>query len=181
MEQKLEKTAQIMKNIRIEKLVLNIGGTGEKLEKGVILLKKISGKTPVKIQATKRIPTWGVRPGLEVGTKVTLRGKDAEDLLRRLLPVIGNTLKEKQIKDNFFSFGIAEYIEIPDMEYIREVGIMGFEATVVFVRPGKRVERKKIKKGSARKQVVHAEEIIKILEEQFETTILRKRRKENEI
>ncbi len=169
-----------MKEIKMEKLVLNIGGTGEKLEKGVILLKTLSGKTPVKIQATKRIPTWGVRPGLEVGTKVTIRGKEAEDLLKRLLPVIENTLKAKQIKDNFFSFGIAEYIEISDMEYIREVGIMGFEATVVFIRPGKRVERKKIKKGSAKKQVVRAEEIIKIMEEKFGTKILRKRRQEDD-
>ena len=177
MEQKLEKTEQIMKNIKIEKLVLNIGGVAEKLEKGVILLEKISGKKAIKIQATKRIPNWGVRPGLEVGTKVTLRGKNAEDLLRRLLPVIENTLKEKQIKDNFFSFGVAEYIEIPDMEYIREVGIMGFEVTVVFSRPGKRIEKKKIKRGSAKKQIVRAEEIIKIMEDKFGTKILRKRKK----
>ncbi len=181
MEQELEQPKvelNKMRNIEIEKVVLNIGGVGEKLDKGVLLLKEISGKTPIKIKATKRIPTWGVRPGLEVGTKVTVRGKDAEVLLKRLLPVIENTLKEKQIKDNFFSFGIAEYIEIPDIEYIREVGIMGFEVTVVFVRPGKRVEKKKMKRGSARKQVVRAEEIIKIMEEKFGTKILRKRRKE---
>ncbi len=182
MEQKLEKPGQEnkMRDIKIEKVVLNIGGTEDKLDKGVILLQTLTGKKPIKIKARKRIPTWGVRPGLEVGTKVTIRGEEAEKLLKRLLPVINNTLKAKQIRDNFISFGIAEYIEIPDMEYIREVGIMGFEASVVFVRAGKRIERKKIKRGSAKKQVVNAEEIIKIMEEQFGTKILRKRRKEDE-
>jgi ribosomal protein L5 len=60
-------------NFKIERMVLNIGGTGEKLEKGFILLQKITNRKPVKVKAIKRIPSWLVRPGLEVGTKVTLR------------------------------------------------------------------------------------------------------------
>ncbi len=166
-----------MREIKIEKLVLNIGGTGDKLEKGFILLKKLSGRKPVKIKATRRIPTWGVRPGVEVGTKVTLRGKDAEELLIRILPAINNTLKEKQIKDNFISFGIAEYIEIPRMEYIREVGIIGFEVSVVFVRAGKRVEKKKVKRGNARRQIVPSSEIQEYIKDKFQTNVLMKRTK----
>jgi len=169
-----------MRDIKIEKVVLNIGGVGDKLEKGVILLKTLTNKKPVKVAATKRIPTWKVRPGLEVGTKVTLRGKEAEELLKRLLPSIENTLKARQIQDNFISFGIAEYIEIPEMEYIREVGIMGFEVTVVFTRPGKRVERKKAKSGNAKRQIVKAEEIKEIMKTKFDTTILEKRKKQEE-
>ena len=92
----------VMRDIKLEKVTLNIGGTGEKLDKGFILLEKISGRKPVRVKATKRIPTWQVRPGLEVGTKVTLRGEDAIKLLKRLLPAIDNTLKEKQIQNNFF-------------------------------------------------------------------------------
>jgi large subunit ribosomal protein L5 len=178
-EQKMEKQAKkenSMRTIRIEKVILNIGGTGEKLEKGFILLKTLTKKKPIKIKATKRIPTWGVRPGLEVGTKVTLRGEEAEKLLENFLPAIDNTLKEKQIRDNFFSFGIHEYIEIPDTEYIREVGIMGLEVTVVFVRAGKRVERKKIKKGKTRRQVVLPAEIIDFMINKFKTNILRRRK-----
>ncbi len=178
MEQKLEKPKQenIMRKIMIEKVVLNVGGTGEKLEKGVILLKTLTGKQPVKIKATKRIPAWGVRPGLEVGTKVTLRGKEAEDFIKKVLPAINNTLKEKQIKDNFVSFGIHEYIEIPGVEYIREVGIMGFEVTIVFARAGKRVERKKIKRGKMRRQDVSKEEIEDIMINKFKTQILKKKK-----
>lgn len=163
-----------MREIKLEKLTLNIGGVGEKLDKGVILLQRISGRTPVKVKATKRIPTWQVRPGLEVGTKVTLRGEDALELLKKLLPAIDNTLKEKQIQNNFFSFGIPEYIEIPGIEYLREVGIMGLEVTVVFERAGKKVERKKIKRGKTRRLTITRREIESYLEKNFKTKILRR-------
>jgi len=167
----------IMRTPKIEKVVLNIGGVAEKLDKAEILLKKISGKVPVRIKARKRIPNWGVRPGLEVGIKVTLRGKEAEEFLKKILPAINNTLKEKQIRPNFISFGIHEYIEIPGLEYIREVGIMGFEVSIVFVRAGKRIERKKLNNGKTRRQDVSVLEIEKIMEEKFKTKILRKVKK----
>lgn len=169
----------VMRNIKLERVVLNIGGTGEKLDKGVILLEKVSEKKAIKVKATKRIPTWSVRPGLEVGTKVTLRGEDAINLIKKLLPAIDNTLKEKQIQNNFFSFGIPEYIEIPGIEYIREVGIMGFEVTVVFSRAGKSVEKRKVKRGKSRRLTVTREEIENYLKNNFGTTILRKRKKED--
>jgi large subunit ribosomal protein L5 len=104
-----------MREIKLEKVVLNIGGVADKLDKGEILLKTLTGKKPCRVKATKRIPTWSVRPGLEVGVKVTLRGKDALEILKKLLPAIDNILKEKQIQKNCFSFGIHEYIEIPGM------------------------------------------------------------------
>ena len=169
-----------MREIKLDKVILNIGGVGEKLNKGVILLETISGKKPVKVQAIKRIPTWNVRPGLEVGTKVTLRGEDALNMIKKLLPAIDNTLKEKQIQDNCFSFGIHEYIEIPGVEYIREVGIMGFEVSVVFSRAGKSVERKKVKRGKSRRLTVSRKEIENYLVNKFKTEILRKKKKMSE-
>ena len=178
MEQKLKqpKTENKMREVKLEKVVLNIGGIGEKLEKGFILLKKLTGRTPVKIKAKKRIPTWGVRPGVEVGAKVTIRGKEAEEILKKFLPAINNTLNERQIKDNFVSFGIAEYIEIPGVEYIREVGIMGLEVTAVFARAGKRVERRKIKRAKTRRQTVTAKEIEEILQNKFQVNIVRRKK-----
>ena len=167
----------VMRDIKLEKVVLNIGGVAEKLDKGTILLETISGKKSAKVKATKRIPTWSVRPGLEVGVKVTLRGKEALDMVKKLLPAIDNVLKEKQIQDNCFSFGIHEYIEIPGVEYIREVGIMGFEVTVVFTRAGKAVEKKKVKRGKSRRLTVTRKEIEEYLITKFNTGILRKQKK----
>lgn len=178
----VESKKNVMREIQLDRVVLNIGGVGEKLDKGVILLEAVSGKKAIKVKAVKRIPTWNVRPGLEVGTKITLRGKDALNMIKKLLPAIDNTLKEKQIQKNCFSFGIHEYIEIPGIEYIREVGIMGFEVTVVFSRAGKAVERKKVKRGKSRRLSVSREEIEDYLVSNFKTEILRKKKKmmENE-
>ena len=84
---------------------------------------------------------------MPIGCKVTLRGKKAPELLKRLLESIGNKLKKKQFNPGSFAFGIKEYIEIPGVAFQREVGIMGLEACVTLARPGYRIEEKKIKMG----------------------------------
>jgi large subunit ribosomal protein L5 len=158
----------IMRKIKIEKVVLSVGGTGEDLEKGVKLLSIITERKPAKMTSRKRIPSFGVRPKLEVGAVVTLR-KNLEEFLKKMLATIDNTLKESQISENNFSFGIKEYIEIPGMEYNRDIGILGLDVTVVFKRTGKRIRLKKIKKGKiSKKQVISKEEIIKFMKENFQ-------------
>jgi large subunit ribosomal protein L5 len=122
------------------------------------------------LTSAKRIPDFGVRPGLEVGTRVTVRGKSINMLLKRLLVAIENTLKKKQVSDNHFSFGVKEYIEIPGMEYQRDIGIRGFNITVVFMKPGFRVKRKKVKVGKLpKRQFVKKDEIIKFMEKEYKT------------
>ena len=160
----------IMREIKIEKVVLSIGGTGENLEKGFKLLGILSdGRKPSKMKSKKRIPTLGVRPGLEVGAVVTIR-KNPQEILKKMLIAIDNNLKKKQISENNFSFGIKEYIEIPGTEYQRDIGIMGLDVTVVFKRNGRRVKLKKIKQGKvSKKQIISKEEIIKFMEENFQT------------
>ncbi len=159
-----------MNEIKIEKVVLNVGGTADVLTKGVKLLENITKHKAARRASNKRIPSLNVRPGLEVGAMVTLRGKEASNMLKRLLKAIDNQLKSKQISENSFSFGIKEYIEIPEMEYLRDVGIMGLDVTVTFVRPGKRVIRKKIKEGKLpKKQNVKKEEIIAFMEKNYNT------------
>jgi large subunit ribosomal protein L5 len=162
-----------MNEVKIEKISLNVGGTGDYLEKGFKLLKYLTGKNPMKTQASKRIPTWSVRPGLEIGTVVTIRGEEKIDLLKRLLNTIDNKLKKKQVSENTLSFGIKEYIEIPGVEYQREIGIMGFDVTVTFKRAGRRVKLRKIKRNKVgRKQIISKEEIIKFMEENFQTVFI---------
>jgi large subunit ribosomal protein L5 len=162
-----------MRDIKIEKVVLSVGGTGEDLEKGVKLLKILSGgRKPSKRQSKKRIPSLGVRPRLEVGTVVTIR-KKPEETLKRMLAAVDNRVKKKQVSENNFSFGIEEYIEVPGMEYQRDIGIMGFDITVVFKRTGRRVRLKKIKRGKIpKRQAISREEIIKFMEDNFQTNFV---------
>ena len=135
--------AKDMREIKIEKVILSVGATGDQLEKGFKLLKMLSGRQPIKTKSRKRIPSLGVRPGLEIGAMITIR-KNPEEILKRMLLAIDNALKRKQVSENNFSFGIKEYLEIPGVEYNREIGIMGLDVTVVFNKAGKRVKLKKI-------------------------------------
>jgi len=166
---KLDFEKNPMREIKIEKIVLSIGGIGEDLEKGVKLLKILTGRKPAKKKSHKRIPTLGVRPNLEVGAMVTIR-QNIKEFLSKMLTPIDNKLTKKQISENNFSFGIKEYIEIPGVEYQREIGIIGFDVTVVFKRTGKRVKLKKIKRGKIpKRQAISREEIIKFMEDNFQT------------
>ncbi len=159
-----------MTNIRIEKVVMSSGATGDDLKKAKKLLELISGMKAQIIASNKRIPAFNVSPGLEVGTRVTLRGQKAIELLKRLLAAIDNKLKKKQVSDNHFSFGIEEYIEIPGMEYQRDIGIRGFNVTVVITKPGIRVKRRKIKSSRIpKRQLTKKDKIIKFMEEKFKT------------
>lgn len=164
----------VMRKPAITKVVLSAGAVGPELVKAKKLLEIVSGKHAEIIKAgpKRRIPEFGVKPGLELGTRVTLRKKDGVNLLKRLLGAIDNKIKRKQIAPNHFSFGIKEYIEIPGMEYVREIGIRGFNVTVTFERPGIRVSKRKIKPGRVpKRQQVTPEEVAKFMEETFKTTI----------
>jgi len=167
--QKEENKENPMRKIKIEKVVLSIGGVGDDLEKGTKLLSLLTGKKPAKMMSRKRIPSWNVRPKLEVGAVVTLR-KDLDNFLKKMIETVDNTLKKSQISENNFSFGIQEYIEIPGIEYERDIGIRGLDVTVVFKRTGKRIALKKTKRGKTpKRQKISKEEIIKFMEKNFQT------------
>lgn len=171
----MEKTNP-MQQIKIEKVVLSVGGVGEDLERGVRLLKLLTGKDPAKTKARKRIPSLGVRPGLEIGAVITIR-EGAEEVIKKMLVAIDNVLKYKQMSVNNFSFGIKEYLEIPGVEYQRDIGILGLDVTVVFKRSGRRVRLKKIKRGKIpQRQRISPEEITKFMEDNFQTKFIGKKK-----
>ena len=165
----------VMRVPKIARVVLSAGAVDKDLEKAKKLLELISEK---KAQITKsgsraRIPAFGVKPKMDLGTNVTLRNKDAIDVLRKLLGAIDNQLKVSQIDKNNFSFGIPEYINIPGMKYVRDIGIRGFNVTIVFERPGVRVKKRKIKPGTLpSRQHVTPEEIIEYMKNNFKTEVV---------
>ena len=164
-----------MKLIKIEKITLNIGtGTdATKLEKGIKLINHISGKKPVKTFTTKRIPTWGVRPGLPLGCKLTLRKKGAKEMLVRLLQAKENQLASKQF-DNVgnLAFGIHEYIDIPGAKYDPDVGIIGLEVCVTLERAGFRVKKRRVKKNPiSKKHLITRDEAIDYMQKEFNVEI----------
>lgn len=144
----------VMKCIRVGKVTLNVGaGKNEDLlKRGLKLLEKLSSMTPVKTVTKKRIPGWGLRPGLAIGCMVTVR-KSAEQLLKRLLAVKKNVLSSTNFDESGnFAFGVPEYIDIQGMDYDPELKIMGLDVAVTLVRPGYRVKTRKIKQGCVGKK-----------------------------
>lgn len=136
-----------MKNIKIEKVTLNIGAGKDqpRLEKGMVLLGMIANSTPIKTVTNKRIQEWGLRPGLPIGCKLTLRKEKAAKLLSRLLEAVENRLRDSQFDENGnIAFGIPEYIEIPGIKYDPKIGIMGLQVCVTLERPGYRIKKRKL-------------------------------------
>jgi len=140
---------QVMRQIKIEKITLNVGAGTDKnlLDRGVILLKSITGVDPVKTITSKRIPGWSLRPGLPIGCKVTLRGIKAVEVLKRLLVAKDNNLSISKFDDNGnFAFGLHEYIDIPGIKYDPAIGMMGLEVSVTLARPGFRIKIRRLRK-----------------------------------
>lgn len=164
-----------MKNIKIEKITLNIGsGTNAaKLEKGMKLINQLAGKPPVKTFTNKRIPTWGLRPGLPIGCKLTLRKNAAREMLSRLLQAKENKLSSKQF-DNLgnIAFGIHEYIDIPGSKYDPGIGIMGLEVCITLERAGFRVKRRMVKSSRiSKKHSISRQEAIDYMKKQFNVVV----------
>jgi large subunit ribosomal protein L5 len=134
------------REIFVEKVTVNmgVGEAGEELDKGLKILQLVTKKKPVKTVAKVKLPTWGIRPGLPIGGKVTLRGKEA-------LEFIDLTLKAKEYKinkksftnDGIFSYGIKEYLDVPGIKYDPNLGIRGFDVCVSLKRKGYRIKQRK--------------------------------------
>jgi len=175
METNKQKTENIMRSIYIEKVVLRIG-TGndpQKIEKAVLLLKRLTNKKPTKTIAKKRIAGWNIRPGVPIGAMVTIRGKDSEEILKRLLEAKDNKIKGDSF-DQFgnFSFGIEEYIEIPGIKYDPKIGILGMDVCVTLARPGYRVKHKKNKKKIGKKHIITKQEAMDFMIKKFNIEII---------
>ena len=160
-----------MKEIRIGKLTLNIGAGKDQqlLEKAIVLLKSITGIDPVTTRTDKRIASWGLRPGLPVGCKITLRGEEAEKILGRLLEAKDKILKSGNFDDSGnIAFGIPEYIDIPGVEYDPKIGVIGLQACVTLERPGYRVKIKRIRNSRLGKNhLIPKEEAIAFMKSKF--------------
>ncbi|MBW2968459.1 50S ribosomal protein L5 [Candidatus Woesearchaeota archaeon] len=138
-----------MREIRIEKVTLNIGAgkSADKLEKGLKLLEKITDTKPTKTTTNKRIAGWGLRPGLPIGCKVTIRGSRSAELLKQLLGAVDNKLNARQFDSTGnIAFGIPEYIDIPGVDYDPEIGVTGLQVCVTLVRPGFRIKKRRLQK-----------------------------------
>ncbi len=135
-----------MREIRVEKVVVNIGvgEAGDKLGKARKVLELVTHHTPAQTIAHTAVRDWGVRRGMPIGTKVTLRGDDAEQFLKRALSIRNNRLTAYSFDPRGnFSFGVPDYTDFEGMKYDPEIGVFGMDISVSLQRPGFRVAKRR--------------------------------------
>lgn len=136
-----------MREIKLEKAVVNIGvgDAGERLLKAEKVLQMVTGRKPVRTVARTTNRDLGIRRGMQIGCKVTLRGKEAEEFVRKALWIRENKIASYSFDpEGNFSFGITDYTDFPGMKYDPEIGIFGMDVCVSLARPGKRVQNRRV-------------------------------------
>ncbi|MCD6229802.1 MAG: 50S ribosomal protein L5 [Candidatus Diapherotrites archaeon] len=159
-----------MRNVRVEKVTVNIGAgeAGDKLEKAKILIEKLTERKSIETVSKVRQPKWGLRPGLPIGVKVTMRGEEAKDFLKKAFTAIEERVSEKSFDNQGnFSFGVEEYLYFPGVKYDPKIGIMGFEVAVTLERPGYAIKRKRLSSKIGKKHLVTKEDAIEFISKEF--------------
>jgi len=131
-----------MSEPHVEKLVVNIGvgEAGEKLTKAEKVLMMVTKQKAIRTISKTTNKDLGIRWGMPLGCKVTLRRKAAEEFLKNALYVKDNKIAAYSFDPNGnFSFGITDFTDFPGQKYSPDIGIFGMDVSVVVARPGRRV------------------------------------------
>lgn len=170
------KQENVMRNIRIGKIVINIGvgKSGEPIERASKVLEEITAQKPTSRIAKSTIRDFGIHKGEPIAVMVTVRRERAVEVLKKLLPAKNNQIKASSF-DNFgnVSFGIKEHIDIPGIKYNPEIGIFGMDVAVALERPGYRVSRRsKIPARIGKKHRITKEEAMTFLKDELHVEVI---------
>ena len=163
-----------MKEIFVEKIVLNmgIGPEPNEIKKAQTIMERLAGQKPVQTKAKIKQPSWGLRPGIPIGLKVTLRKQRAQDFLVNALKAKDPTLRKKNFDRNGnFGFGIKEYIDRPGTKYDPQLGVRGFDVLVSLNRPGFRVKKRKINTKVGKKHLITRDDAIGFMKEKYKIEV----------
>jgi large subunit ribosomal protein L5 len=135
-----------MRGVRIEKVVVNIGvgEAGERLVRAGQVLEMLTGRRSIQTISKTTNKDLGIRKGMPIGVKVTLRKEQAVEFFKTALWVRQNRIADYSFdKEGNCSFGIADYTDFPGQKYDPEIGIFGLSVSAVFSRPGTRVRHRR--------------------------------------
>jgi large subunit ribosomal protein L5 len=165
-----------MRRIFIEKVVVNIGvgEAGERLVKAAQVLEMLTGRKTVQTLSNTTNKDLGIRKEMPIGVKVTLRGEEAVDFFKRAMWVRQNRIAYYSFDhEGNCSFGISDYTDFEGMRYDPQIGIFGLAVSVVFSRPGKRVQKRRHARHRVpRKHRTTVDEIKQLLTEQYEIEVV---------
>ena len=127
---------------RIKKVIVNVGigkiiKENDKIEEVVNSITAITGQKPVKTKAKKAISGFKVREGMEIGVKVTLRGKRMWQFIDRLVSATLPRTRDFQginrkavDQGGSLNIGIKEHMIFPEISPERVKHTFGLQVTV---------------------------------------------------
>jgi large subunit ribosomal protein L5 len=132
---------------KIEKIVVSAGVgdaiTNKKfLDSVVAEMEQITGQKVLRTKARKSIANFKIREGMDIGTKVTLRGNRMYEFLDRLVNVALPRVKDfRGVSPKAFdgrgnySLGIEEQIIFPEIDYDKIEQVRGLNVAIVTTAP----------------------------------------------
>lgn len=128
---------------KLEKVVINMSvgeaiSNGKALDAAVAELQAISGQKPVVTKAKKSIAAFKLREGMNIGTKVTLRGERMYVFLDKLFNIVlprirdfrGLSRKSFDGRGNY-NLGLREQIVFPEINYDKVDKMRGMDIVIV--------------------------------------------------
>lgn len=128
---------------KLVKVVVNVGASEALTNKNAIAriqeqIEIITGQKSIVTKARKSISAFKLRKGLEIGVKVTLRGRRMNQFLEKLVRIIIPRIRdfrgvsERSIDTHGnLNIGFPEQIIFPEIEFDKIDKIRGLEVTVV--------------------------------------------------
>jgi large subunit ribosomal protein L5 len=128
---------------RLEKIVVNMGvgvATQEKkhLETAAEALSLITGQKPIITIARKAVSAFKLREGMQIGCKVTLRGRKMYEFLDRLISLALPRVRDfrginrKAFDGNgSYSLGLSEQLVFPELNPDKFTRVQGMNITIV--------------------------------------------------
>ena len=133
----------VMQVPKIDKIVINTGlGDIKDNQKSMQIieneLKQITGQKPIYRKATKSVANFKVREGMNIGLKVTLRGKRMYDFYDKLVSIALPRVRDfRGVSDKAFdgrgnyALGLKEQLIFPEITYDQVEKIRGMDVCIV--------------------------------------------------
>ena len=127
---------------RIEKITISMGVGRAKdeekfLQEAQTVLSTIAGQKPVVTRARKSVAGFGIRAGLPIGCKVTLRRRRMYEFLDRLISIVMPRIRDFRglSTDSFdgtgnYSLGLSEHYVFPEVDPDVVDNVYGMDITI---------------------------------------------------